>query len=69
MRAIQSLDFMKETDLHYSDIITCSVEDAREIKETMIKAIEKIRGIVRDSKDETMFVYALDLFGMLNRED
>lgn len=66
IKAVQSLDQPKENDLHFSGVITCSTEDAIKIKETMIKTVQKIRETVRASKDETLHVYALDLFSLLN---
>ncbi len=65
-RALQSLDQVEEKDLHYSSVITCSKEDVDQIKEIMIQTIEKIRGVVRPSKDETAYVYCLDLFHLLS---
>jgi uncharacterized protein (TIGR02147 family) len=65
IKGIQSLDKIKEKDLHYSGVITCSEEDVLKIKDIMIQAIEKIRETVKQSKDETSYVYTLDLFGLL----
>jgi uncharacterized protein (TIGR02147 family) len=62
MRAIESLDRYKEDHLHYSSVISVSRSDLREIREIMAQTIQQIRAIVRDSKDEACYSYALDLF-------
>ncbi|MGZ3771873.1 MAG: TIGR02147 family protein [Bdellovibrio sp.] len=65
MKSIQSLDIVKDRDLHYSGVITCSHDDALKIKELLIKSVENIREIVKGSADESLFVYTLDLFELL----
>ncbi|MGE3610452.1 MAG: TIGR02147 family protein [Bacteriovoracaceae bacterium] len=64
MKAIQSLDHVKTNDLHYSSVITCSLEDSQKIKTVLIQAIDEVRAIVKPSKDEGGFVYCLDFFGL-----
>lgn len=63
--AIKALDELHDKNLHYSGVITCSVEDAEKIRERMMETIQDIRKIVRDSKDENLMVYNIDLFGLL----
>ncbi len=53
-------------NLHYSSVITCSFEDSEKIKNIMAAAIDKIRAIVRDSRDEGGFCYLLDFFPLKN---
>jgi uncharacterized protein (TIGR02147 family) len=65
MKALQSLDQKEEGDLHYSGVITCSLEDAKKIQEIMIQTVQKIRATVKDSKDETLYAYTLDCFGLM----
>jgi uncharacterized protein (TIGR02147 family) len=65
MKAIQSLDNIHPDDLHYSGVITCSVEDLAEIREIMVRSIESIRERVKKSKDETLNVYNFDLFSLI----
>lgn len=62
LRAIDSFDRYTERDLHYSSVITCSRQDAALIRETLVQAIEKIRPVIRASKDEACFSYSMDLF-------
>ena len=68
VKAIQSLDQKAEGDLHYSGVITCSKDDAKRIHELLIQTVEKIRSLVRESKDETLCAYTLDFFGLLDQE-
>lgn len=65
VRALQELDDQKGDHLHYSGVITCSKSDLVAIREIMISAIQQIRATVKDSTDETLAVYNLDLFQIL----
>lgn len=62
---MKSLDQPLASDLHYSGVITCSNQDLEKIREILIEAIQSIRNLVKDSKDETLAVYNIDLFGLL----
>lgn len=66
VRAIQALDQKDRKKLNYSGVITCSHQDAEKIQESMIQTVQKIRSIVKDSKDETLLVYTLDLFSLIS---
>jgi uncharacterized protein (TIGR02147 family) len=69
MKAIQALDQKDRQRLNYSGVITCSEKDAEKIQEVMIQTVQKVREIVKESKDETLLVYALDLFGLIPQKD
>lgn len=69
VRAIQSLDHVKKEDLHYSGVITCSIEDISKIREAMVAAIQSIRSQVKESKDETLYFYTMDLVGLLESSE
>ena len=70
VQAIHSLDLPREKDLHYSGVITCSKDDIQKIREVMLETIKDIRNTVQASpKDEAMYVYNLDLFNLLGREE
>jgi uncharacterized protein (TIGR02147 family) len=62
LQAIQSLDHQRAEDLHYSSVITASYEDSPKIREILVKAIEEVRAVVRPSKNEAAFSYAIDFF-------
>jgi uncharacterized protein (TIGR02147 family) len=64
MRAIDSFDRGQPEHLHYSSVISVSRADVKQIREIMAAAIQQIRAIVRASKDEACFSYAVDLFEM-----
>jgi uncharacterized protein (TIGR02147 family) len=64
LQAIRSLDHLSKKDLHYSSVITLSKTDADQAKEILVKAIEKVRAVVKASKDEEGFCYAIDFFGL-----
>lgn len=62
MRAIQSLDFERRTDLHFSAVNSLSREDVQKIRENLMKTIEEIRKTVRDSKEECLYSLCVDFF-------
>lgn len=64
IQAIRSLERDTPHELHYSGIISVSNEDLPKIREVMVKALDQIRLLVKDSKDEVVYCYALDLFGL-----
>lgn len=63
MKAIQSLE--KETaseDLHYSSAITISDSDFLKIKSQLVKCIEEIKQVIRDSPAEGVHSFNIDFF-------
>lgn len=62
LRAIESLENLNQQDLYYSSVICLSEADTLKIKAELVKAIERAKGIVRDSTEENVFCLALDLF-------
>lgn len=64
MRAIESMDNLKEEDLHYSSVISINEKDKVKVREIMTEAIEKIRNVVRDSKEDTVCAYNIDFFSL-----
>ncbi|MGZ3698691.1 MAG: TIGR02147 family protein [Bdellovibrionota bacterium] len=65
LQAIQSLDYSKNNkDLHYSSVITSSKADAEKIRSLLVSAIEDVRAVVKPSKDEEGYCYAIDFFGL-----
>ncbi len=63
MQAIRSLEKedLKE-DLHYSSAVTLSEEDFLKIKSLLVKHIEEIKAIIRDSSAEGVHCFSIDLF-------
>lgn len=64
IRAIQAVDSRKSDDLHYSSVITIAKKDAYEVRSIMVKAIEEIRALVKESKEERIYCYLLDFFDL-----
>ncbi len=65
MKAIASLDNPDGTDLHYSSVVAISKADSLRIHQILIEAIERVRAVVKDSKEEVAYSYCLDLFKAL----
>lgn len=62
-QAIRSLDFAKAADeLHYSSFATLAREDAMRIRALLTESIEKVRSVIKNSKEEVGYCYAVDLF-------
>jgi uncharacterized protein (TIGR02147 family) len=64
IQAVRSLERESPQELHYSGVVSVSHDDLPKVRETMLRAIDEIRAIVKDSKDETVYCYAVDLFGL-----
>lgn len=62
LRAIDDLERRGSDSVHYSSVVTMSVDDGTKVRAIIIKAIEDIRAVVSGSKDERGFCYALDFF-------
>ena len=67
LQAIRSLDRESPSELHYSSIVGIAYQDVPKVREILVKAIEQVRAIVRESEDEAVYCYALDLFGLGNK--
>ena len=64
MRAIDSLDKTPEDSLHYSSAITLSHSDYEKVRSRLIETIKEIKATIRDSKQEEIYCFNLDLFGI-----
>jgi uncharacterized protein (TIGR02147 family) len=62
MQAVQAMERGRVDSLHYSSVVTLSREDFQAIREVLVKAIERVRAIVKPSADETLACYAIDCF-------
>lgn len=66
IEALKSLDRGKgaqdERDLHYSAVVSLSEEDAKRLKELLIKTLEKFSQEVSESKEETVRALVIDFF-------
>ena len=64
MKAIENLDKEDVFDLHYSGVYTMSEKDATAIKNILLDTIKKNVEIVKESKEEKMFVMNMDFFNL-----
>lgn len=62
LRALQALEEPRELDLHYSSAVSLAKEDLPKVRSILVQAIEEIRKVVRDSKEDTAYCYMLSLF-------
>ncbi len=51
-------------NLHYSSVISLSKQDVQQIREILIKTIERIKPIIQRSPEETLYGFSMDFFGM-----
>lgn len=69
LRAIDSLNSINQAErgtsqnLYYSSAITVSKKDSQVIRSMLVKQIEEIKEIVRNSPEEEPFAFCLDFFG------
>jgi len=64
-RAIANLDRNQSEDaLHYSAVVSIAKSDFAVLKEDLMQLLKKHRQIVKDSKEEDVYCYSLDLFGL-----
>lgn len=63
-RAMASIDENSNEDLHYSLVFSISSENKPKVKEICIKAIQDIRVLIRESKDEEAVALTIDFFNL-----
>lgn len=68
MKAIENLENEVLSDLHYSGVYTMSEKDAIAIKNILLDTIKKNVEIVKESKEEKMFVMNMDFFNLFKTE-
>ncbi len=64
VKVIEAIQQETPADMHYSSIVSVSVDDVEKAKEIAVRAIEDIRSLVKTSKEETVLCYNFDLFMM-----
>ena len=62
LSTVQHLARRGSDDLHYSLAFSCSQEDARRIRESLIKHLRSLEKTIINSKEESAFVYCFDFF-------
>ena len=61
-RAINSIDTNSPESLHYSSVLTISKKDVKKLKVTLNKALDECKEIIRESPEEEVQVFNIDLF-------
>lgn len=62
VRTLGALDRIRADDYHYSGLVTLSHDDARRVREILMKALEASIDVVKPSKEEKICVLAMDFF-------
>ena len=62
MKAIESVDQEKTSDLHYSAVLGIAKRDIKVFKEKLLNLLEEFEPIVSESKEEVPVVLLMDLF-------
>lgn len=65
LQAMQSIENVKEGDLHYSSVIGISKKDVHRVRERIIQALEDIATIIEPSKEECIYSLCIDYFNLL----
>ena len=64
LRAAESLQRPAPDDFHYSSVVSAAPRDLPRLRDMMIRCIEEMRSVIRQSPEEDLFCYSLDLFGL-----
>lgn len=64
IRAIESLDFQAENDLHYSLVMSISDEAATKIRDILLNTIQNVEPVLKSAEDKNIYALTLDLFGL-----
>ncbi len=63
MRAIRSMESESfSEDLHYSSAVTIADADVLKIKSMLVKTIEEIKAVIKESKEQGAHCFSLDFF-------
>jgi uncharacterized protein (TIGR02147 family) len=65
LQALQALErpaSQSNPDLHYSTVLTLSLDDAKRVKETLLRAIDETERIFRPSPEEVIYCVGMDWF-------
>jgi uncharacterized protein (TIGR02147 family) len=62
LKAIDSMEFERPTDLHFSSVYSLSREDAAFVRERLMDALKEVRDKIKPSPEECMYTLCLDYF-------
>lgn len=66
-RAINSIDENSAKDFHYSSVLTISQKDVKRVRTILNKALDECKEIIRESPEEVVQVFNVDLFQLGSR--
>lgn len=64
LQAMNSLDRETERDLHFTSVVSLSLEDVLLIKARLIKEIDAYNAIIKPSQEQTLSCLTLDFFSL-----
>lgn len=64
LQAMSSLDREKLSELHYSAVVSLSQKDVLKIKDNILEFIKENLAIIKDSKEEELYVLNFDFFDL-----
>lgn len=67
VQAIDAIHQKRGADLHYSSVVAIDAADESKVRAILVKAIEEVRAVVKESKENAAYCYCLDFF-TLERE-
>ncbi len=62
LHALRRLETFPTQGLHYSSVVSISHDDIAQLKELLVRAIENAKGVIRESKEETLAGFCLDFY-------
>lgn len=67
IKAMESLDREGINDLHYSGVVSLSESDVVRIKDTLLTQLKENLNLIRESKEEKLYVLNIDFFNLLKK--
>lgn len=67
LKTINNLELAHDDDLHYSSVLALSLEDAEQLRELTLELLAKKEKILRDSPEDRLFAFNVDLFELTGK--
>ncbi|MEI2803202.1 MAG: hypothetical protein V9E84_05755 [Trichococcus flocculiformis] len=62
MATIQNFNLAAPMDLHYSLAFSCSLHDARKLRDSILRGLKEMSEVIGPSTPESAYVYCFDFF-------
>jgi len=62
LQSVRDLELRNDESLHYSSCVSLSKKDAAAIRKQLLSSIESIKAKVKESSEEVLYSFCLDLF-------